>query len=76
MKLDCRRRNADRSNAERRKPTTTAAMSADVPFIEYDGRIVAIAGRTRCFFVDDLDAAALNFVAGSAGRVRDSIDHR
>ena len=37
-------------------------MSADQPFIEYDGRIVAIAGRTRCFFVDDLDAATLNFV--------------
>ena len=38
-------------------------MSADLPFIEYGGRIVAIAGRTRCFFVDDLDAATLNFVA-------------
>jgi hypothetical protein len=38
-------------------------MSADLPFIEYDGRIVAVAGRTRCFFVDDLDAATINFVA-------------
>lgn len=39
-------------------------MSADPPFIEYGGRIVAIAGRTRCYFaVDDLDAATENFVA-------------
>jgi hypothetical protein len=39
-------------------------MGADSPFIEYDGRIVAIAGRTRCYFaVDDLDAPTLNFVA-------------
>lgn len=39
-------------------------MGADPPFIEYDGRIVAIAGRTRCYLVvDDLDAATLNFVA-------------
>ena len=39
-------------------------MSADLPFIEYGGRIVAVAGRTRCYFaVDDLDAATLNFVA-------------
>jgi len=39
-------------------------MSADPPFIEYDGRIVAIASRTRCYFaVDDLDAATENFVA-------------
>ena len=38
-------------------------MSADLPFIEYDGRIVAVAGRTRCYFVDHLDAATLNFVA-------------
>lgn len=38
-------------------------MSSDLPFIEYDGRIVAVAGRTRCYFVDDLDAATLNFVA-------------
>jgi hypothetical protein len=42
----------------------TAGMSAELPFIEYGGRIVAIAGRTRCYFaVDDLDAATLNFVA-------------
>jgi hypothetical protein len=40
------------------------ATSVDLPFIEYDGRIVAVAGRTRCYFaVDDLDAATLNFVA-------------
>ena len=39
-------------------------MSADPPFIEYGGRIVAIAGRRRCYFaVDDLDAATENFVA-------------
>jgi hypothetical protein len=39
-------------------------MGADLPFVEYDGRIVAIAGRTRCYFaVDDLDTATLNFVA-------------
>lgn len=38
-------------------------MAADLPFIEYDGRIVAVAGRTRCYFLDDLDAATLNFVA-------------
>jgi hypothetical protein len=39
-------------------------MTADLPFIEYGGRIVAVAGRTRCYFaVDDLDAATLNFVA-------------
>ena len=37
-------------------------MSADLPFIEYGGRIVALAGRTRCHFVDDLDPATLNFV--------------
>lgn len=39
------------------------AVSSDLPFIEYDGRIVAVAGRTRCYFVDDLDAATVNFVA-------------
>jgi hypothetical protein len=39
-------------------------MTADTPFVEYGGRIVAVAGRTRCYFVvDDLDAATLNFVA-------------
>jgi hypothetical protein len=39
-------------------------MSADLPFVEYGGRIVAVAGRTRCYFaVDDLDAATVNFVA-------------
>jgi hypothetical protein len=39
-------------------------MTADVPFVEYGGRIVAVAGRTRCYFaVDDLDLATLNFVA-------------
>jgi hypothetical protein len=39
-------------------------MSADLPFVEYGGRIVAVAGRTRCYFdVDDLDAATLHFVA-------------
>jgi hypothetical protein len=38
-------------------------MGADLPFLEYGGRIVAIAGRTRCYFVDDLDDATLNFVA-------------
>lgn len=39
-------------------------MGADLPFIEYGGRIVAVAGRTRCYFaVDDLDEATLNFVA-------------
>ena len=38
--------------------------SADPPFIEYGGRVVAVAGRTRCYFaVDDLDAATENFVA-------------
>ena len=32
--------------------------------IEYGGRIVAVAGATRCYFaVDDLDEATLNFVA-------------
>ena len=35
-------------------------MTADRAFIEYGGRIVAVAGRTRCYFaVDDLDAATL-----------------
>jgi hypothetical protein len=50
---------------DRRHPRpTTVAMSAEVPFIEYGGRIVAIAGRTRCYIaVDDLDAATPNFVA-------------
>jgi hypothetical protein len=39
-------------------------MSADLPFIEYGGRIVAVAGRTRCYFAaDDLDEATLSFVA-------------
>jgi hypothetical protein len=39
-------------------------VTADLPFVEYGGRIVAVAGRTRCYFaVDDLDAATLNFVA-------------
>lgn len=39
-------------------------MTADLPFIEYRGRIVAVAGRTRCYLaVDDLDRATLNFVA-------------
>lgn len=39
-------------------------MTADTPFIEYGGRIVAVAGRTRCYLaVNDLDAATLNFVA-------------
>ena len=38
-------------------------MSVDLPFIEYGGRVVAVAGRSRCYFVDDLDAATLNFVA-------------
>lgn len=39
-------------------------MSGDLPFIEYGGRIVAVAGRTRCYVaVDDLDATTLNFVA-------------
>lgn len=39
-------------------------MSADSPCIEYGGRIVALAGRTRCYFaVDDLDVATENFVA-------------
>lgn len=39
-------------------------MSVDLPFVEYGGRIVAVAGRTRCYFaVDNLDDATLNFVA-------------
>lgn len=39
-------------------------MSGDAPFVEYGGRIVALAGRTRCYFaVDDLDEPTLNFVA-------------
>jgi hypothetical protein len=39
-------------------------MSADLPFIEYGGRAVAVAGRTRCYLaVDDLDEATQNFVA-------------
>jgi hypothetical protein len=39
-------------------------MGADLPFIEYGGRIVAVAGRTRCYFaVGDLDPATLNFVS-------------
>jgi hypothetical protein len=39
-------------------------MSVELPLIEYGGRIVAVAGATRCYFaVDDLDEATLNFVA-------------
>ena len=39
-------------------------MSGEPPFVEYGGRIVAVAGRTRCYFaVDDLDEATWNFVA-------------
>ena len=39
------------------------AASTDLPFIEYGGRIVAVAGRTRAYLaVDDLDEATVNFV--------------
>ena len=40
------------------------AASFDLPFIEYGGRIVAVAGRTRAYLaVGDLDGATVNFVS-------------
>ena len=39
-------------------------MSASTPLIEYEGRFVAVVGRTRFYMaVDDLDPAAVWFVA-------------
>jgi hypothetical protein len=39
-------------------------MSASTPFIEYEGRFVAVVGRTRFYMtVDDLGPAAFRFVA-------------
>ena len=43
---------------------TSAAMSADLPFVYLNGELVAVAGRTRCHFVSyDLDPATLRFIA-------------